>query len=138
MSAFPTASIPIRIYYEDTDFSGFAYHASYLRFLERGRTELLRQAGFSNKALFESGGIVFAVRSLEIHYIAPAVMDDLLRVETAIAKIGGASLHFEQRAFRGDQEIVSARVRVAVLRSGKPIRIPAPLRNILGGSGVMP
>ena len=138
MSVFRTTSTPIRVYYEDTDFSGFAYHGSYLRFLERGRSELLREAGFTNKKLFESDGIVFAVRSLEIDYISPALMDDLLRAETTIARVGGASLHFEQHMFRDDQEIVSAKVRVAVLRSGKPIRIPALLREVLGGSGAAP
>ena len=72
----------VRVYYEDTDFSGFVYHGSYLRFLERGRTELLRTVGFSNKEMAETEGVMFAVRSLQIDYVSPAFMDNLLRIET--------------------------------------------------------
>jgi acyl-CoA thioester hydrolase len=135
MSANRTASVTIRVYYEDTDFSGLVYHASYLRFLERGRTEFLREAGFSNRKLAESNGVIFAVRTLQIDYIAAAMMDDLLRTDTRIARVAGASLLFEQRVFRDDREIVFAKVLVAALREGKPTRIPKPLRDVLEGFG---
>lgn len=126
-----TQTLTVRIYYEDTDFSGRVYHASYLRFLERGRTEFLRALGFSNAALAAEDGVVFAVRSLTIDYRAPALMDDLLRIETRIGEIGGASLTFVQRACRDDVELVSAAVRVAILRDGRPARLPPILRRAL-------
>jgi tol-pal system-associated acyl-CoA thioesterase len=82
----------VRVYHEDTDFSGRVYHASYLRFLERGRTELLRRLGFANQEIAGRLGVIFVVRRLRIEYLAPAVMDDLLRVETEIAQLRGASM----------------------------------------------
>jgi acyl-CoA thioester hydrolase len=121
----------VRVYYEDTDFSGVVYHASYLRFLERGRTECLRAIGFANRTLAESEGVVFAVRSLQIDYKAPGQMDDHLRVETRIEEVGGATLTFDQKVYRDDTELVSAKVRLAVLRGGRPSRLPLPLRHAL-------
>ena len=133
MSTPAAESLSVRVYYEDTDFSGLVYHASYIRFLERGRTEFLRQAGFGNRDFAEAHGVFFAVRSLQVEYMASAIMDDLLRVETRIAKLGGASLLFEQGIFRDEQAIVSAKVLVAVLRAGRAARIPTALRDILEG-----
>jgi acyl-CoA thioester hydrolase len=118
----------VRVYYEDTDFSGRVYHASYLRFLERGRTEWLRRRGFAHRDLAESSGVMFAVRSLQIDYLAPAMMDDLLEVETSAATLRGASITFQQRVVRADKELVTAEVLVASLRNGRPARIPAELR----------
>lgn len=131
-------TLTVRVYYEDTDFSSVVYHASYLRFLERGRTEFLRALGFSNAGLARNEGLVFAVRSLTIDFRAPALMDDLLRIETRIAEIGGASLTFSQRACRNDVELVRAKVRVAVLRDGRPVRLPPSLRGALAGAGKGP
>ena len=124
-------TLMVRVYYEDTDFSGVVYHASYLRFLERGRTESLRAIGFANRMLAEGEGVVFAVRSLQIDYKAPGVMDDLLRVETRIEEVGGATLTFDQNVYRDGAELVSAKVRMAVLRGGRPSRIPPLLRHAL-------
>jgi len=124
-------SLEVRVYYEDTDFSGRVYHASYLRFLERGRTEWLRRLGFERRELETSSGIVFAVRSLQIDYFAPALMDDLLSVETEISGLRGASIQFLQRIFRDDQRLVAATVLVAAIRDGRPSRIPDPLRRVL-------
>jgi len=121
----------VRVYYEDTDFSGRVYHASYLRFLERGRTEWLRRRGFGHRDLAESLSVMFAVRSLKIDYLMPAMMDDLLEVETSAATMRGASITFHQRVVRGDQELVTAEVLVACLRDGRPVRIPAELRGLL-------
>jgi acyl-CoA thioester hydrolase len=126
-----TETIDVRVYYEDTDFSGRVYHASYLRFLERGRTEWLRQRGFGHRELAGSSRVVFAVRSLQIEYLAPALMDDLLRVETQIAGFRGASLDFLQRIFWGEKELVTATVLVAAIRDGRPSRIPDPLRRMM-------
>jgi acyl-CoA thioester hydrolase len=118
----------VRVYYEDTDFSGRVYHASYLRFLERGRTEWLRRRGFAHRDLAESSGAMFAVRSLQIDYLAPAMMDDLLEVETRAATVRGASITFHQRVVRAGRELVIAEVLVASLRDGRPARIRADLR----------
>jgi acyl-CoA thioester hydrolase len=121
--------LEVRIYYEDTDFSGQVHHASYLRFLERGRTEWPRRRGFEHRELERSSGVAFAVRSLQIDYLAPALMDDLLKVETEISVLRGASIQFLQRIFRDDDELVAATVLVAVIRDGRPSRIPDPLRR---------
>ena len=118
----------VRVYYEDTDFSGRVYHASYLRFLERGRTEWLRRRGFAHRDLAEGSGVMFAVRSLQVDYLAPAAMDDLLEVETSAATVRGASVTFHQRVMRADKELVTAQVLVASIRDGRPARIPADLR----------
>jgi acyl-CoA thioester hydrolase len=129
-----TDTLWVRVYYEDTDFSGRVYHASYLRFLERGRTEWLRGRGFGHRELAETSGVAFAVRSLQIEYLAPALMDDLLRVETSVAAAGGASIEFRQRVLRGDKELVTALVRAAAIRDGRPVRLPASLRLLVEAS----
>jgi acyl-CoA thioester hydrolase len=128
LSHLPADSLWVRVYYEDTDFSGRVYHASYLRFLERGRTEWLRRRGLGHRDLAESSGVVFAVRSLQIEFLAPAVMDDLLEVETSVGTVRGASITFRQRVVRGDKKLVTAQVLVASIRDGCPARIPAALR----------
>lgn len=120
-------TLAVRVYYEDTDFSGRVYHASYLRFLERGRTEWLRRLGVSHHQIAESSGIVFAVRRLEIEYLAPAPMDDPLTVLTQLSALRGASIEFRQRILRGERELVAATVLVAAIREGRPARIPLPL-----------
>jgi acyl-CoA thioester hydrolase len=132
----PTASqnLELRIYYEDTDFSGRVYHASYVRFMERGRTEWLRALGFEHGVLSDEQGLVFAVRGLEIEYLAPALMDDVLRVETHLIGIRGAVIEFAQNILRGEEKITEAKVRVAALRSGRPTRIPQELRARLDAS----
>jgi acyl-CoA thioester hydrolase len=127
----PADALLVRVYYEDTDFSGRVYHASYLRFLERGRTEWLRGRGFAHRELAEASGVAFAVRRLQIEYLAAALMDDLLRVETGVAAAGGASIEFRQRILRGERELVTAAVKVAAIRDGRPARIPASLRRLL-------
>jgi acyl-CoA thioester hydrolase len=126
----PADALWVRVYYEDTDFSGRVYHASYLRFLERGRTEWLRGRGFAHRDLAVTSGVAFAVRSLQIEYLAPATMDDLLVVETSVAAARGASIEFQQRVLLGDKELVAATVLVAAIRGGRPVRIPADLRRL--------
>ncbi len=123
------ARIGIRVYYEDTDFSARVYHASYLRFLERGRTEWLRGFGIGHREVAGSTGVVFAVRSLQIEYLVPALMDDLLEVETKAAKVRGASLEFHQRILRDGRELVRATVLVVAVRDDRPTRIPESLRR---------
>ena len=124
--------LPIRVYYEDTDFSGVVYHASYLRFMERGRTDFLRLAGVDQSTLHEAGeGLIFAVRRMTIDFLRPARMDDVLVVETRTAQVRGASLTIAQTIRRGDEVIVTADVRVAAISQGRPARIPDALRAIL-------
>jgi acyl-CoA thioester hydrolase len=105
-----------------------------LRFLERGRTEWLRGRGFAHRDFAESSGVFFAVRSLQIDYLAPALMDDMLSVETSVYALRGASIEFRQRIVRRDKELVTARVLVAAIRDGRPTRIPASLRRLLAAS----
>jgi acyl-CoA thioester hydrolase len=126
-----THELPVRVYYEDTDFSGVVYHASYLRFLERGRTDFLRLAGVDQSTLHAEGeGLIFAVRRMTIDFLKPARMDDVLVVRTRTAMVRGASLSIAQAIFRGDETILTADVRVAALAGGRPARIPDPLRAI--------
>ncbi|MFV0279369.1 MAG: tol-pal system-associated acyl-CoA thioesterase [Rhodoblastus sp.] len=126
----------IRVYYEDTDFSGVVYHASYLRFMERGRTELLRDLGLHQQAIHagESGlkPIAFVVRAMNIEFLKPAKMDDMLVVETFAKEVKGASAILAQKVLRGEDVLASADVRVAAVANGRPARLPALMREKLG------
>jgi acyl-CoA thioester hydrolase len=127
-----THILPVRVYYEDTDFSGVVYHASYLRFLERGRTDFLRLAGVDQSTLHAEGeGLIFAVRRMIVDFLKPARMDDVLVVETRTEEVRGASLVVAQGIRRGEEMILTADVRVAALAGGRPARIPDALRAIL-------
>ncbi|MGJ3264352.1 MAG: tol-pal system-associated acyl-CoA thioesterase [Salinarimonas sp.] len=124
----------VRVYYEDTDFSGIVYHANYLKYLERGRTDQLRLAGVSQSELHcDGGGIAFAVRRMTLDWARPARMDDILTVETRTLAVKGASIEIAQRILRGEEVLVSAQVQVAAIRAGRPARIPEGLRARLGG-----
>jgi acyl-CoA thioester hydrolase len=114
-----TQRLPIRVYYEDTDFSGFVQHVAYLRFFERGRTEFLRARGIDQSKLFAAEALVFVVRKMSVDYAKPARMDDELCVETAIAKLGGASIEMRQRILRGEDLIAEAQVRIAAVAGGR-------------------
>src|SRR3981081_2711604 len=110
----------VRVYYEDTDFSGVIYHANYLRFMERGRTNYLRLLGADHRALFkdaqnEAPGFAFVVRSMAIDFFKPAFMDDVLEIITTPTEVKGASIKLLQQCRRGDDLIVEARVRGAFL-----------------------
>ena len=127
-----THTLAVRVYYEDTDFSGVVYHASYLRFLERGRTDHLRLAGIDQSILHADGqGLIFAVHRMNIDFLKPARMDDVLVVETRTAEVRGASLLIRQAIRRGPDLVVTADVRVAAIANGRPARIPEELRLIL-------
>ena len=124
--------LPARIYYEDTDFSGFVYHASYLRFMERGRTELLRGlAGDQSDLHRDARGLVFVVRKMSLDFLRPARMDDLLTIETRTAELRGASMHLTQTILRDAEILVTAEVVVACVRDGRAIRLPDSLRGAL-------
>jgi acyl-CoA thioester hydrolase len=123
----------IRVYYEDTDFSGIVYHANYLRFMERGRTNHLRLLGADHRSLFEEAqqeapGFAFVVRSMEIDFLKPARMDDILDITTEPEVVKGASTTVRQQVMRGEEVLVEARVRVAFISGGRARPIPKPLR----------
>lgn len=118
----------VRVYYEDTDFSGVVYHASYLRFLERGRTEFLRALGIEHRGIFAGGGadgFYFVVRAMTIEFLKPALMDDLVCIQTSVRAIGGASIEMAQTISRESEALVTAKVKIAVVAGGKARRIPA-------------
>ncbi len=121
-----------RVYYEDTDLAGIVYYANYLKFIERARTEWVRDLGLDQARLKAEQGLVFAVRRVEADYLRPAKFDDLLTVETSLEKIGGARLELSQVVRRSDEELFRAQVvLVAISDTGAPARLPADLRAIL-------
>ncbi len=126
-------SLTLRIYYEDTDFSGRVYHASYLRFFERGRTEWLRALGFHHGALASSTGIVFVVRRLQIEFGAPAFIDDLLELETELDAPRGAVLVFRQTISRDGVALASGAVEVVAVKGNRAVRPPRELLQALAG-----
>lgn len=121
--------LPVRVYYEDTDFSGVAYHGAYVRFLERGRSDFLRLLGVHQGALHGSESVAFAVRSMTLDFPRAARIDDVLEVTTRVDEVGGATVTLGQRIVRGEEVIVDASVRVALVGGGKPRRLPAGLRQ---------
>jgi len=121
-----------RVYYEDTDLAGIVYHANYLKFIERARSEMVREAGISQTALKADQGIVFAVRRMEMEFIAPARFEDDLRVETRLTGVKGASFDLEQVVWRGADRLYAATVQVVCLsETGRAVRIPADIRQKL-------
>ena len=127
---------PVRVYYEDTDAGGVVYHANYLRFFERARTEWLRQLGWSQAQMAVEQQVLFTVVSLEAHFHSPARLDDALRVRSVASLAGGASVLFTQQLWRDagtPQLLASATVRVACLQPGtfRPRRLPDALRKEL-------
>lgn len=124
-------TFPIRIYYEDTDFSGNVYHAAYLKFFERARTEFLRDAGIHHFELAREG-IAFAVRNMNIDFIAPAHIDDLLTVITAPLEASGARLKLRQTILREDVLLTRAELTVVSIKtSGGPARLPVSIRDLV-------
>lgn len=124
---------PVRVYYEDTDFTGVVYHASYLRFMERGRSNYLRLLGADQRVLFEQAekeapGFSFAVRSMRIDFRKPARMDDVLEVVTVPKQVKGASVLLHQYVMRDGETLVEAIVQVAFVSGGRARPIPKPLR----------
>jgi acyl-CoA thioester hydrolase len=120
-----------RVYYEDTDLAGIVYYANYLKFIERARSEWVRELGIDQARLKAEEGIVFAVRRIEADYLSPARFDDLLAVETALWQAGPARLIVDQAVLRGAERLFAARVTLVALRGdGRPGRLPATLRSL--------
>ncbi|WP_438276203.1 tol-pal system-associated acyl-CoA thioesterase [Nitrobacter sp.] len=123
----------IRVYYEDTDFTGLVYHANYLRFMERGRSNYLRLLGADQRALFdeaesEAPGFAFVVRSMQIEFLKPAHMDEVLDIVTRPLEVRGASITLHQEVRRGDTLLLDAKVKVAFVSGGQARPIPKALR----------
>lgn len=121
---------PVRVYFEDTDLSGLAYHANYLKWFERARTDLLRLLGIDQRGAFEAGEGVYAVADLAIRYLASAKLDDVLMVETTALELRAASVRLLQRAFRDGEPIAEMTVRVGFIApDGRPRRQPQAWRE---------
>ena len=129
-----THMLPIRVYFEDTDFSGLVYHASYVRWCERGRSDFLRLGGNDHRRLIDGSAgrepAAFVVRRMTLEYLRPARIDEVLEVVTSVKEIGAATLVLDQRIVCGRRAIFEANVTVVLVSvSGKPLRIPAALRT---------
>ena len=126
----------VRVYYEDTDFTAIVYHASYLRFMERGRTNYLRLLGADHRALFElaekeAPSFAFVVRHMRIDFRKPAHMDDVLDIVTTPEEVKGASVTLNQKVMRGEDLLVEAHVQVAFVSGGRAKPIPKALRTAM-------
>ena len=124
--------LPLRVYYEDTDVSGFVYYANYLKFIERGRTDFLRLAGVDHSTLWRDYELALTVRSCEIDYFSPARLDDEIQIYTRLTDLRGASLIAEQFVRRHETELARSRVRIACIDGTcRAARLPPPIRNQL-------
>jgi acyl-CoA thioester hydrolase len=127
--------LPVRVYYEDTDFSGAVYHANYLKFCERGRSDCLRLLGIHHHEMHRhesEGRMAFVVRRMICDFLKPARIDDLLEVETRFREMGGARMELEQRVRRADEILFTAQVTVVLVdAAGRPKRFPASMRKAL-------
>ena len=122
----PNFSCRQRVYWEDTDAGGVVYYANYLRFMERGRSDWLRALGIDQRALREQHGLQFAVASVSVDFLRPALLDDEITVTAELQRLGGATIEFEQKIWRADVQLIDARTRIACLASDslKPRAIP--------------
>jgi acyl-CoA thioester hydrolase len=129
--------LPVRVYFEDTDFSGVVYHGAYIRYMERGRSDYLRRLGVGHDALDrgEHGEpLAFAVRRIAAEFLRPARIDDVLEVVTRAAELGGARIVLEQTVRRGDTVLVTAEVTVVMINAdGRARRLPEAIRAVLQG-----
>jgi acyl-CoA thioester hydrolase len=124
-------TLPIRVYYEDTDMAGIVYYANYLRYIERARSDWVRGLGIDQNAM-KAQGLVFAVRRVEADYLMPARLDDELVVETEVLQVTGARLVMDQVVRRGKDRLFHAIVTVVVITdNGHPARMPANIRQML-------
>ncbi len=124
--------LPLRVYYEDTDAGGIVYYANYLKYAERGRTELLRHLGVNQSALRSESGLIFAVSDCHIRYRLPARLDDRLLVRTKVTSLGAARIGMLQEILRDDARLTDIAVTIASLtEAGRPMRMPGPLRSVL-------
>jgi acyl-CoA thioester hydrolase len=132
----PAHSFPIRVYFEDTDAGGMAYHATYLRWAERARTESLRDMGLPHQLMMERHDAILVVRRIEVEYWRPARLDDALVVETRVIAVKGVTLVLDQRMVQPDGVLAALRVELACVdrHALRPKRIPEPWRTALNGA----
>ena len=122
---------PIRVYYEDTDMAGIVYHANYLRYIERARSDWVRQLGNDQNAMRDAG-IVWVVRRIEADYLASARFEDLLTVHTTLTSVSNARLIMDQTVLLGEKPIFHAIVTAVCMNAaGKPVRLPAEIRALM-------
>ncbi|HRK18956.1 MAG TPA: YbgC/FadM family acyl-CoA thioesterase [Hyphomicrobiaceae bacterium] len=133
-----THVLPVRVYFEDTDFSGLVYHGSYVRWCERGRSDFLRLLGNDHRGLIDGGDgrepAAFVVRRLTLEYLKPARIDEVLEVKTRLKTMTAAAMILDQRIWRDGVELCSAEVMVVLVsQSGRVLRVSKTLRNAIGG-----
>jgi acyl-CoA thioester hydrolase len=131
MSKHKVFSWPVRVYFQDTDAGGVVYHASYVNFMERSRTEWLRTFGYSNAGLMKELGMVFVVRSLKLDYLKPALLDDLVTVTAQIKEIGRSRVSILQTVLRGEDVLIEGEVHLVCvdMKTFKPVSVPEVLRK---------
>ncbi len=127
-------SLPVRVYYQDTDAGGVVYHATHLHFLERARYEWLRELGFTANSLIENHDVLFMIRSLEIEYSKPATLDNLLSVTVKVTHVGRSRITLFQEILLENIKLVSATIHVVCVgvTTLKPVSLPMPLREKIG------
>jgi acyl-CoA thioester hydrolase len=133
MSKSKVFALPVRVYFQDTDAGGVVYHANYLNFMERTRTEWLRAHGYSNAGLMKEFGVVFVVRTMKLDYLKPALLDDGLDVTVLLKDIGRSRLTLLQTVLRGGELLTEAEVHLVCVSvdSFKPVSVPEVLRKKL-------
>jgi acyl-CoA thioester hydrolase len=125
-------SLPVRVYYEDTDMAGIVYYANYLRYIERGRSEWVREVGLDQNVMKDRDGIVFAVRRVEADYLGSARLDDELVIETQVKAVTGVRMIMEQWVKRDENVLFHALVTVVCMTlEGQPTRLPANIRQMV-------
>ncbi len=131
MSKHKPFSLPVRVYYQDTDAGGVAYHANYVNFMERARTEWLRTYGYSNAGLMKELGVMFVVRSIKLDYLRPARLDDMLAVTAQIKEFGRSRVTLDQTILRGDELLTEGEVHLVCVdvKTFKPVSVPDVLRK---------
>ncbi len=131
MSEHQLFNWPVRVYFQDTDAGGVVYHASYVNFMERARTEWLRSYGYSNAGLMTEFGVMFVVRTMKLDYLKPALLDDMLSVTASVKEIGRSRLTLLQTVRREDELLTEGEVHlVCVSRDTfKPVRVPDVMRS---------
>ena len=127
-----TFTFKLKVYYEDTDAGGVVYYANYLKFMERARSDALKSLGFTNKLLIEENGNYIIVKSCNINYIKPALLEDDLEIKSNIKKITKTSFFMLQKVFKGNDQITEAEVHLVTIdKKGKPVKIPERLKQEL-------
>ena len=120
----------VRVYYEDTDAAGLVYHTNYLKYMERARSEYLREQGYTHQQLADQDNLLFVVSNINVHFKKPARFDDLLKIVTGINEINAASFNFQQKVIRGNETLCYAEVEIVCLNKDtyQPKRIPSKIR----------